>query len=703
MSDRIFCWVGHLFNERSRLALEHYGDQITDVSIFGWRVDASGNLTETFDADQLDPYRAKWPHIKFWLAFRNDGAASVFTALRNNAAARAKLIEGLGKALDKRPWLTGIDIDLEAGGGIANAPAAENLFRQIANYAHARGLECSAALPPLTIDGSVGGQDWARYSVLGEFLDQVAIMSYDFAWMGSAPGPISPGYWMRAVYSWAVSQIDPAKVLMGLPLYAYFWRIDTYPANLGWNFRGDSGTYYAAWQHFSGVRAQDGSDTNPAGSGSHHRIGWLAFRDDDSKSAWGFTDVYDWRDAYYWDRGTPRMTRDLFEAKPYMVRYGLPSALDQGGMWGVTDNSSTTEGGTYRLNARSVRDVNGRYVSPKSGFTMTLELLKRYPVAATIMDDNAGNAQQLSNYYNGDWEQWSNEGRSYHQYRGTGDLSLAHTFTGSVYLQIRGQFATAGWIGVTARGYTVEVNNTGTLRVRQGSTVLGSASVPARTVGDDAGESRFVLAIRLRENSVRAYWAANENTAPTRYLKVNATPSGGTVGITATATAWIDHVYVGDGWWYQPREAVTVKIGGRQKTLGRFERDGITWDSHGRFRPLDDIDEEQTREGETRSISLDWVYDHWQGVPIYPDTPVDVQVIATDHDVWVGRVICLDKAGSFIAYWSDAETIVHWRDRARLDYKLAGIALWSLGQEDVRIWPRLRGGELTAETKRLDR
>jgi spore germination protein YaaH len=71
--------------------------------------------------------------------------------------------------------------------------------------------------------------------------------------------------------------------------------------------------------------------------------------------------------------------------------------------------------------------------------------------------------------------------------------------------------------------------------------------------------------------------------------------------------------------------------------------------------------------------------------------------------VWVGRVIILDKAGSFIAYWSDAETIVHWRDRARLDYRLSGIALWSLGQEDLRIWDRLRGGELTPETKRLDR
>lgn len=52
------------------------------------------------------------------------------------------------------------------------------------------------------------------------------------------------------------------------------------------------------------------------------------------------------------------------------------------------------------------------------------------------------------------------------------------------------------------------------------------------------------------------------------------------------------------------------------------------------------------------------------------------------------------KAGAYIVYW---------RDRARLDYKIAGIALWTLGQEDVRVWNRLAAGELTSVPKRLDR
>ena len=696
----VWIWVGHVWNDRTRMVLERFGDRITDVSIFAWSVDATGKLKRTFDPSELDYYRALWPHLRFWAAFRNDGEAAIFTALRNSRVAQDKLLVDLGEVLATYPWLVGIDIDLEHGGGIENAAATEALFARIAGLAHQRGKKCAAALPPLTADGSVGGQDWCRYRQLGEILDHVEIMSYDFAWMGSAPGPISPGFWMRDVYEWAVSQIPRQKISMGLPLYAYYWDLHDYPWNLGYNFRGDSGSYYSVWQHFTGVRAQDGSDTNPAGSGSHHRIGWLAFRDDDSKSAWGFTDVYDWRDGYDWDVASDALSRDEFEGKPYLVRYGVPSALGQTGMWDVADNSSAAAA-MYRMNPRSVRDVHGRLVHPKQGFTVTVEVLRRYPVAATIMDDNAGNVTQLRNYYRGDWEQWSN--RRYSQYRGTGSLEFAHDFTGrALYVQIRGQFASAGWIGVTAGGLVAEVNNTGTIRLRRGSTVLGQATVPSRPVGVTAGDGRFVLALRVRENSARVYWAANENTPPTRYIKASVAPSGGTAGIVATATAWIDHVYLGDGWWYQPREAVKVRVGGQERLLGRFQREGITWDGHGRFRPVEDVDEPETRT-DRRSISLDWMYDHWQDAPVKPDVPTEVEVVSVEHDVWVGRVMLVDRDGAYIVYWSDAETIVYWRDRARLDYGVAGVALWTLGQEDVRVWDRLAAGELTSATKRLDR
>lgn len=695
---RVWVWVGMLWTPRVRLALEHYGDRITDISIFGWQVNSAGELLQTFDPDLLQPYREKWPHLRFWLCFRNDGIASIFTALRNSSAARAQLVADLDDVLDSYPWLEGIDIDLEHGGVASNAPAAESLFQQVADVAHARGLECSAALPPLTAIGSVGGEDWVRYRQLGQILDRMAIMSYDFAWSGSAPGPVSPGYWLHNVYQWATSQVPAEKLMMGLPLYSYFWSLHNYPSALGRPYRGGSGTYYAAWQHFTGYRASDGSDANPAGSGSHHRIGWLAFRDPDSKSAWGFLDVYDWRHAFDWDAGSARgIIRDEYEGKPYTVRYGRPSGTP---LWSVADNSAPASGASYTLTPRRVRNIDGDLVGPKGGFTLTTETLKRAPVAATIVDDNAVTQGQLEALYSqaaGSWSRWSTG--TYHQYRGSGQLNLAHNFSGAMYLEMRGQFAAAGWAGVTVRGLTAEVHPDGRLRLRKGSATLGEATVSTRPVGAAAGSARFVLALRVREGSARVYFALSDTRELPRVLHVSTTPSGGTVGIVAESALWVDHIYAGDGWWYQPREAVEVQVGSQSRLLGRVPRSGVTWDGSNRFRPDADVDEAETR---SAGYSLDWVYDHWRDVPLRPDVAATVRVRAVDHDVWVGRVLAVDRDGAAIAYWSDAETVTHWRDRAELDWGLSGVAMWTLGQEDLRTWDRLAGGELSPATKVLN-
>ncbi len=697
---RVWVWVGHIWTDRVRAALEHYGDRITDVSIFGWFVDADGEVSLTFDPDLLQPYREKWPHLRFWLAFRNDGNAAIFQSLLDHRSARDRLIDGLDAALVAYPWLHGIDIDLERGGGSQNALPAESLFRRITRLAHDHGKECAAALPPLTATGSVGGEDWVRYKQLGQILDHMAIMSYDFAWSGSAPGPVSPGFWMEDVYDWVTSQVPAHKLLMGLPLYSYFWDLHNYPSALGNSFRGASGTYYAAWQYFTGYRAIDGTDANPDGSGKHRRIGWLAFREPDSASAWGFLGVYDWRHAPDWDEGSATGIRaETYDGRPYAVRYGAPSGDPY---WSVADNSGMDTGADYTLTPRRVRDVDGDLVSPKVGFTLTTELLKRYPVAATILDDNASTPGQLEAFYDvaeGAWSQWEDPSTGYTQYRGSGRLHLAHDFTDdALYLQVRGQFSGNGWAGVEIRGIAAEAHPSGKVRLRtlQG---IQEVTVTNRPVGAAAGTGRFVIALRVREGSARVYFALNDTRELPKVIEASVTPTGGEAGIVAHGGMWVDRVYVGDGWWYQPREAVQVDVHGQSRVLGRIPRTGVQWDSQNRFRPTADVDESETR---TSGYSLDWVYDHWIDAPLAPDRADTVRVRALDHDVWIGRVLAVDRDGAKIAYWSDADTVAHWRDRARLDYDVSGIALWTLGQEDMRTWDRLAEGELPAHTKILN-
>jgi spore germination protein YaaH len=67
--------------------------------------------------------------------------------------------------------------------------------------------------------------------------------------------------------------------------------------------------------------------------------------------------------------------------------------------------------------------------------------------------------------------------------------------------------------------------------------------------------------------------------------------------------------------------------------------------------------------------------------------------------LWTDRVkFVLNRYGDRIGYYSDAEYLARRRDDAHYRWGLPGIALWALGQEDTRLWERLAGGELPADT-----
>lgn len=441
------------------------------------------------------------------------GVPSVFTALQNDAGARATLRADLAGVLDARPWLHGVDIDLERGG--SNIAGAERLFGEIADTVHAKGRKVSAALPALTSTGSIGGEHWVRYRQLGALLDHVSVMSYDFAWAGSAPGPISPWSWITEVYDWVTSQIPPRKLSMGVPAYGRMWRLHDYVENLTTAYRGAStATYPGARLWLDGTWVID----HPTDPDPQPHLGWLAYRDPDDPAPWAWIHVYDAFDA---QDNLPGSASGLASAtwggRQYTTRYPLPVGSP---LWSMADQSE--------------------------------------------------------------------------------------------------------------------------------------ADVPAAAIT-------------------------------------------GTVGARASGSAWFDHLRVGDGdgdgdgWWYQPQEAVRVETGAWSWTVGRIARQGVTWDTAGRFRPVRDVEEASTR---TRDISLDWDYDHVRDLPLTPGQSREVTIRPLDPGVWVGRVLIGDRNGFGLLHYSDAPYLRWLADRARHTYDLAGIAIWSLGQEDNRLWEVLAGGQL---------
>lgn len=68
-------------------------------------------------------------------------------------------------------------------------------------------------------------QDWNEISL---YADQIRIMAYDYTFARSKfPGPIGPLNWIDEVLKYAVTKVNPEKLILGIHLYSYEWKGDT--------------------------------------------------------------------------------------------------------------------------------------------------------------------------------------------------------------------------------------------------------------------------------------------------------------------------------------------------------------------------------------------------------------------------------------------------------------------------------------------
>lgn len=59
------------------------------------------------------------------------------------------------------------------------------------------------------------------YAAIGSIADIVAVMTIDYGYPGGPPEPIAPIWWIEQVVQYSLTQINPRKLQIALPLYGY--------------------------------------------------------------------------------------------------------------------------------------------------------------------------------------------------------------------------------------------------------------------------------------------------------------------------------------------------------------------------------------------------------------------------------------------------------------------------------------------------
>ena len=141
-----------------------------------------------------------------------------------DASARQRLLDELAATVQAKGY-DGIDVDFEYILA-SDRDAFTQFVADLAEVMHRQGATLSVALAPKTSADQPGLlYEGIDYAALGAVVDYVLLMTYEWGYTYSAPQPVAPLNWMRRVLDYAVTEIPPEKIYLGIANYAYDWTL----------------------------------------------------------------------------------------------------------------------------------------------------------------------------------------------------------------------------------------------------------------------------------------------------------------------------------------------------------------------------------------------------------------------------------------------------------------------------------------------
>lgn len=215
---------------RSAGAVAKVGEHLTYLAVFSYAVNRTGKLTPVEDQPVINAAYGKRVLPLLVLTNFEEGQFSteIATAILTNEGLQDRVLQQVLQIMEEKGY-RGLDFDFEYLG-------AENRVRYVRFLQKARqlikprGYYLSAALAPKSRSEQRGvlyeGHD---YQAIGQVVDFIFFMTYEWGWSGGEPMAVSPLPQMRRVIEYALTVVPKEKIMMGMPLYGYDWTLPHVP------------------------------------------------------------------------------------------------------------------------------------------------------------------------------------------------------------------------------------------------------------------------------------------------------------------------------------------------------------------------------------------------------------------------------------------------------------------------------------------
>ena len=200
---------------------------LTKIFVFSYGFTEDGDLIEPWKDDTWlidEAARRGVEPILTLTPMGEEGTFNNFLASRifRNLDAQQKLIWQLGEVMRSKGY-KGVDLDFEYILA-EDRQLYVDFAARLAAVMHAFGYTVSAAVPAKTSADQKGLlYEGIDFKGLGEVLDEIFIMAYEWGYTYGPPMAIAPLYIVRQVVEYALTEVPREKLVLGIPNYGYDW------------------------------------------------------------------------------------------------------------------------------------------------------------------------------------------------------------------------------------------------------------------------------------------------------------------------------------------------------------------------------------------------------------------------------------------------------------------------------------------------
>lgn len=218
---------GYAYTYISRWVLEQTLPFLNRLFVFSYGFTTEGDI---IDPPQDDTWMIEMSHeqetvpILTLTPFGQDGRFNnnLIHEVVTRSDVAERLLNNLAALMQEKGY-GGIDIDFEYILAV-DRDSFTAFVQRTAAIMHPLGFTVSVALAPKTSADQKGllyeGKD---YGAIGSAADEVLLMTYEWGYKYGPPMAVAPLNMVRRVVDYAITEIDPSKINIGIANYGYDW------------------------------------------------------------------------------------------------------------------------------------------------------------------------------------------------------------------------------------------------------------------------------------------------------------------------------------------------------------------------------------------------------------------------------------------------------------------------------------------------